>query len=151
MDLKDLYNHFIRKGFTNFYIEGVGGPIQDDVHCLGFDKQNWTVYYIERVIKSKPIFSTKDKDVAIAYYSEFMSKIEHLHLIAFTGSNEILNDFKNKLQKLGVMTIQSDIPNFRSTGDWVYRLFVVNKDIFIAKEHIENIPYFDTDLNNVLK
>ena len=146
MDLKELYDKFISEGYTNFYIEGVGGPMKDDVHSLGFYDRNWTVYYIERGIKSKPIFSTKDKDVAIAYYSEFMSKIEHWHLIAFTRSNEILNDFRYKLEKSGVTTIQDDIPNYRLNGDRVYRLYVVNKDIFIGKEQIENIPYFDKDL-----
>ena len=148
MDLKDLYDKFISEGYTNFYIEGVGGPMKDDVHCLGFYDRNWTVYYIERGIKSKPIFSTKDKDVAIAYYSEFMSKIEHWHLIAFTRSVKILNYFRYKLEKLGIKTMQNDIPNYSLTGDRVYRLFVVNNDIFIAKEQFENIPYYDTDLKN---
>lgn len=146
MDLKDIYNKFISEGYTNFYIEGVGGPSKDDVHCLEFDNQIWTVYYTERGIKSKPIFSTKDEDVAIAYYSEFVSKIEHWHLVTFTRSSKILNDFKYKLEKLKIKTVQNDIPDFRLTGDRVYRLFVVNKDIFVAKEQIENIPYFDMDL-----
>ncbi len=151
MDLKDLYNKFISVGYNNFYIEGVGGPMKDDVHCLEFDNQKWTVYYIERGIKSKPIFSTKDKDVAIAYYSDFVSEIEHWHLIAFTRSIKILNDFKYILEKLKIKTIQNDIPDFRLTGDRVYRLFVVNKDIFVVKEQIENIPYVDTELKNYIK
>ncbi|WP_026976836.1 hypothetical protein [Flavobacterium tegetincola] len=151
MDLKNLYNNFISEGYTNFYIEGIVGTMKNDVHCLGFDNQNWTVYYTERGIKSKPIFSTADKEVAMAYYSEFVSKIEHWHLIAFTRSNKILDDFKYKLEQLGIKTIQNDIPNFRLTVDRVYRLFVIDKDIFIAKKHIENIPYFDTDLKNYMK
>lgn len=151
MDLIDLYNKFILEGYTNFYMEGVGGTMKDDVHCLEFDNQNWTVYYTERGIKSKPIFSTKDKDIAIAYYTEFVSKIEHWHLIAFTRSIEILTDFKEKLEKLEIKIIQNDIPDFRLTGDRVYRLFVVNKDIFVVKEQIANLPYFDTDLKDYMK
>lgn len=146
MELKELYNKFIEEGYNNFYIDGIGGPISDDVHCLGYDNHNWTVYYIERRQKSNPLFSTKDKDTAIKYYSDFVSKIEHWHLIAFTRSSNILSDFKQKLEKIDIKTIQNDIPDFSITGDRVYRLFVVNKDIFDAKEQIDNIPYFDNDL-----
>ena len=80
------------------------------------------------------------------YYADFVSKIEHWHLIAFTRSREIFNEFKGKLEKLNIQTIQNDIPHYKVKNDRVYRLFVVNKDIFIAKAHIEAIPYFDSDL-----
>ena len=146
MDLKNLYNDFLANGYVNFYIDGIGGPMQDDVHRLGFDGSIWEVYYIERGKKSQPIFSTTDKNAAIKYYTDFVSKIEHWHLIAFTRSSEIFNDFKCELEKLNIQTIQNDIPHYKVKNDRVYRLFVVNKDIFIAKAHIEDIPYFDSDL-----
>ena len=44
MCLKDLYEKLIQDGYNNFYIDGIGGPMQDDVPCLGFDNQNWNVY-----------------------------------------------------------------------------------------------------------
>ena len=146
MELIDLYNKFILDGYTNFYIDGVGGPKSDDVHCLGFDNQNWTVYYIERGQKSDPIFSTQDKEDAMKFYSDFVSKIEHWHIIAFTRSTEIFNKYNQKLKELNIRTIQNDIPDFNVTGDRVHRLFVVNKDIFLAKEQFGDIPYFDNDL-----
>ncbi|MEO5911759.1 MAG: hypothetical protein ABIP95_12790 [Pelobium sp.] len=146
MELKELYNKFIKEGYNNFYIDGVGVPIPDDVHCLGFDNNNWTVYYIERGKKSTPIFSTTDKELAIKYYSDFVAKIEHWHLIAFTRSSKIIEEFNQKLGKLAVRTIQNDIPDFKVTGDRVYRLFVVNKDIFVAKNEIGDVPYYDNDL-----
>ncbi|MGX7688158.1 hypothetical protein ACWA1C_13425 [Flectobacillus roseus] len=146
MELKELYNKFINDGYNNFYIDGIGGPRPDDVHCLGFDNQIWTVYYIERGQKSNPIFSTNDKDAAIKFYSDVVSTIEHWHLIAFTRSTQILSDYKQTLEKMNVKTIQNDIPDFSKSGDRVYRLFVVNRDIFVAKEQLDNIPYFDNDL-----
>lgn len=148
MELKDLYEKFIQEGYTDFYIEGLGGPKSDDVHCLGFENQYWIVYYIERGQKSNPIFSTKDKEVAIRYYTDFVSKIVHWHLIVFTRSIVILSEFKQKLEQLNIKTIQNDIPSYSKTGDRIYRLFVVNKDIFIAKLQINNLPYFDNDLQN---
>lgn len=148
MELTDLYNKFISEGYTNFYIDGVGGPQQDDVQCLGFDNQIWTVYYVERGQKSKPILSTGDKEQAIKFYSDIVAKIEHWHLIAFSRSIKVLNDYQQKLENLNIRTIQNDIPDLRTTGDRVHRLFVVNKDIFVAKEHFGDIPFFDNDLNN---
>jgi hypothetical protein len=146
MELTELYNKFISEGYNNFYIEGVGGPRPDGLHCLGYDNKSWSVYYIERGQKSAPIFITQDKNEAIKYYSDFVSRIEHWHLIAFTRSKEILNDYKLKLEKLDVKTIQNDIPALTKENDIVYRLFVVNKDIIKAKSIYNDIPYFDNDL-----
>lgn len=146
MELTELYNKFIQNGYNNFYIEGIGGPKADDVHCLGFDNQNWTVYYLERGQKSSPIFTTKDKDTAIKFYTDFVSKIEHWHLVVFTRSTSILSDYKQTLEKMNIKTIQNDIPDFSKTGDRVYRLFVVDKDVFLAKERLGNLPFFDNDL-----
>lgn len=146
MKLTTLYNKFISEGYTNFYIDGVGGPQTDDVHCLGFNNPNWEVYYIERGQKSEPIFSSTNEEDAIKFYTDFVSKIEHWHLIAFTRSSEILNDFKSKLESKNIRTIQNDIPNYKTAGDRVYRLFVVNKDIFIAKDIFDGVPYFDKEL-----
>jgi hypothetical protein len=146
MELTELYNKFISEGYNNFYIDGVGGPRPDDVHCLGFDNHNWTVYYTERGQKSHPIFITKDKSEAIKYYSDFVARIEHLHLIAFTRSTNIINDYKQKLEKINIKTIQNDIPALSTFNDRVHRLFVVNKDIILAKSNYNDIPYYDNDL-----
>ncbi len=151
MPLTTLYNKFISEGYTNFYIDGVGGLQTDDVHCLGFNNPNWEVYYIERGQKSEPIFSSTNEEEAIKFYTDFVSRIEHWHLITFTRSAEILNDFKSKLESKNIRTIQNDIPSYKAVGDKVYRLFVVNKDIFTAKEIFKDVPCFDKDLqkNNV--
>ncbi|MBK6833594.1 MAG: SPOR domain-containing protein [Bacteroidetes bacterium] len=129
----------------------MGGLQTDDVHCLGFNNPNWEVYYIERGQKSEPIFSSTNEEEAIRFYADFVSRIEHWHLITFTRSAEILNDFKSKLESKNIRTIQNDIPSYKAVGDKVYRLFVVNKDIFTAKEIFKDVPCFDKDLqkNNV--
>ncbi|MBK8521968.1 MAG: hypothetical protein IPL54_14240 [Chitinophagaceae bacterium] len=146
MELTALYNKFISEGFNNFYIEGVGGPQPDDVYCLGFDNQNWSVYYIERGQKSKPVFTTQDKMDAINFYTDFVSNIEHWHLVVFTRSTRVFNNYKQKLEILNIRTIQNDIPAMSFAGDIVHRLFVVNKDIFSAKSACNDLPYFDNDL-----
>ncbi len=147
MELTALYDKFISEGFSNFYIEGVGGPQPDDVYCLGFDNQNWSIYYIERGQKSKPVFTTHDKMEAINFYTEFVSNIEHWHLVVFTRSIKVFNDYKQKLEILNIRTIQNDIPAMSFSGDIVHRLFVVNKDIFSVKSAFNDLPYFDKGPN----
>ena len=146
MELRELYDKFISEGCNNFYIDGIGGPKVDDVECLGLNNGKWEIYYIERGQKSSPIFSTIDKDEAIKFYHDLIMKKEHWHLIAFTRSLNILNSYKNELEKLGVRTIQNDIPHYNTTGDRVYRLFVINKDIFTVKQNLDNVPFFDENL-----
>jgi len=146
MELRDLYNTLIKEGCINFYIDGIGGPKSDDVYCLGFDNKLWTVCYIERGQKSEPVYSTNNRIEAINYYFDFISKIEHWHLILFTRSQKILFDFMEKLVNLNVRLKQNDIPDFCALGDQVFRLFVLNKDIFTVKDILVVVPYVDQDL-----
>ena len=146
MELSELHDKFISEGYNNFYIEGVGGLQPDDVHCLGFNNQYWNIYYIERGQKSEPIFISKNKDEAIEFYINFVSNIEHWHIVAFTRFEEKLNFIKEKIEKLNLRTIQNDIPALSYKNDRVFRLFVVNKDIFLVKENIKEVPYFDKEL-----
>jgi hypothetical protein len=136
MELQELYDQLISAGCNQFYIEGIGGPQTDDVVCLGSTGENWQVYYTERGQKEDPMFSSADKNEAIKYYLDFILKIEHWHLIVMTRSEEIFLSHKDKLGKIGLNSIQNDIPDYKHVGDKVFRLFVTNKDIFTAKEQL---------------
>lgn len=72
---------------------------------------------MERGIKYKPIYSSKDKSATVQFYEDFISKIEHWHLVAFTRSKTILNDIQRKLEKLNIRTIQNDIPHYKASDD----------------------------------
>ncbi|ASB50427.1 hypothetical protein [Alkalitalea saponilacus] len=146
MELKELYKKLIDSGCNRFYIVGIGGPINDDVECLGLHNGIWEVYYIERGQKSKPSFTTTEKDKAIKYYHDYILGQEHWHIIAFTRSLEKFDSYKTELENNGVKIIQNDIPDFKFTGDRVYRLYVTNMDIFKAKKIFKEIPYFDREL-----
>ncbi len=146
MELRELYDKLISEGCNHFYIDGVGGPHSDDVEHLGETDGVWEVYYTERGVKSDPLFSTRDKDVAIKYYLDHVLSIEHWHLVAFTRSSEILDSYRHQLEAAGLRTIQNDIPSYAVRGDRVLRLFVTNKDIFRAREILEVVPHVDDDL-----
>lgn len=146
MELIELYKKLLEEGCTQFYIEGVGGPTNSDVECLGRNNGKWEVYYTERGQKTDIIFSSADKDEACEYYYNHIMQIEHWHLVVFTRSKEILQSYRKDIQNLGIHVIQNDIPDYEETNDRVYRLFVVNKDIFKVKEQIKSVPYFDRNL-----
>lgn len=149
MELQELYEKLLSQGCNRFYIEGVGGPVSDDVDCLGEKNGYWEVYYSERGQNSKAAFSNPDKNKAIEFYYNLIIKLEHSHLVVFTRSQDIMNLNRAKLENSGISVKQNDIPDFNTAGDRVYRLFVVNKDIFKAKEILEMAPYFDKDFDHL--
>lgn len=146
MELNDLHNKFLAEGFNRFFIEGIGGPCPDDVEVLGKIGPEWAVYYVERGQKSKPLFSSTSLALAIEFYYNHIASIEHWHLIAFTRSKTIVEARRAQLENLNIRVIQNDIPHYSKSGDCVYRLFVVNKDIFKANDLFEDNPYYDEDL-----
>ncbi len=146
MELQELYNKMISEGFNRFYIEGIGGPVCDDVECLGQNGQEWAVYYIERGQKSSPRFTTNSQVEAMDYYYKHVASIEHWHMILFTRSKSLMELRRTELENQNIRVIQNDIPHYSKTGDRIYRLFVVNKDIFRATELFDVIPLYDEDL-----
>lgn len=146
MELRELYNKMISEGFNRFYIEGIGGPVFDDVECLGKIGSEWAVYYVERGQKSNPMFTSNSQDEAVDYYYKRVASIEHWHMIVFTRSKSLMEERRKTLENQNIRVIQNDIPHYSKTDDRVYRLFVVNKDIFKAKELFDVIPLYDDDL-----
>lgn len=146
MSLQELHDQLLAEGCNRFYIAGVGGPVSDDVVCLGLHNGNWEVFYVERGQSSKPIFSTTDEQEAINFYCRYVMSLEHRHLIVFTRSAQVLDAYKTLMGNQGIKTIQNDIPHFAAVSDRIFRLFVVNKDIFRAKEFIKELPFYDEEL-----
>jgi len=146
MDLQELHDKLVSEGCKNFYIEGVGGGFPDDIHILGTNNGKWEIYYTERGQRSKAVFSFDDKERAIEKYYDFIIGQAHWHLIVFTRSLSVLETYRAVLDKNYIPSFQSEIPDYVTRGDRVFRLFVVNKDIFRAKKVFEDIPYYDEDL-----
>jgi hypothetical protein len=143
MELNELYNKLITEGCQHFCIEGVGQQYYDDIDRLEMKNGQWQVNYYQRGQIWETLFSSQDQQEAIHFYYDHIMKIEHWHLVAFTRSAALFNLYKNKLENLGIKTIQN---NVEENHDYKFRLFVTNKDIFRAKELFDEIPYFDEDL-----
>ena len=144
--LKSLYDELIAEGCNQFYIHGISAFFPDDVFCLNYDGQKWEIYYTERGIKEKSIYSTCDFENAINYYRDYIKNIVHLHLICFTRSNEKINEYKKILKNNGIKYFENNIPSYKYYGDYIFRLFVKNRDIFKAEILFDDIPYYDNEL-----
>lgn len=142
-ELKELYDEFIAEGFSQFYIEGIGGPTSDGSQILGLHNGNWEVCYTERGQRQKPLFSSSNKKEAIDFYRNHVYGIKHHHLAAFTRSKESIEKIKARLGNNNIEYWQNDIPSYSEVGDTVYRLFVFNKDIFRIKEIDETLPLIE--------
>jgi uncharacterized C2H2 Zn-finger protein len=115
------------------------------VVCFDKVKDKWKIYYTERGMKGEIFFSSNDIDDVMKYYKEYILKMDHWHLIVFTRSKEIINNYKKVLEENKIRIIQNDIPSYKSSGDRVFRLFVINKDIFKVKELFKIVPYCDKE------
>ena len=146
-DLQELYDKLIAEGCNRFCIEGIGEQLFDDVDRLSFSEGIGEVHYMERGQKSELIFSA-DKDTAIKFYHDHILKFRHTHLIACTRSLDLVNTLNQKLDNAALKTVRNDIPSFNSRRDYVYRLFVINKDIFKAREVLSDVPYIDKGLED---
>lgn len=146
MELKELYEIFIAEGCNRFCIEGVGGQKFDDIERLEFKDGKWEVTYYERGQAGDTLFSSADKDEAIQYYYSHIMKMQHWHLVAFTRSFDVFTSYRFTLESHGIKTIQNDVPGYATSKDHVYRLLVVNKDIFKAIELFGELPYVDEDI-----
>jgi hypothetical protein len=144
--LKELYNRLIAEGCNRFYIDGIGGPHNDDVECLGFQNGEWLVYYTERGQVGHVLFRSDDQQKAIDYYYRHVMSMEHWHLAVMTRSKEVVNEVRKKLEKRLIKTIQNDIPSYSKQGDVVFRLFVTGKDVFQLDKVLDEVPLCDPEL-----
>ncbi|RZJ69028.1 MAG: hypothetical protein EOO45_14030 [Flavobacterium sp.] len=147
--MNELYDKLIAEGCNRFCIEGIGGQKFDDIERLEMNNGKWEVRYYERGQAGDKLFSSEGKQEAIQFYHDYVMKIQHRHLVAFTRSFDMLSSYKFTLESHGIKTIQNDVTSYSSANDRVYRLLVVNKDIFRAKELFEKLPYVDEDIKAI--
>ncbi|MCW4468124.1 hypothetical protein OGH69_04030 [Flavobacterium sp. MFBS3-15] len=146
MELKELHDTLIAEGCGRFSIEGVGVQLYDEVDRLEMKNGRWEVNFYQRGQVWETLFSTTDKHEATHYYYNHIMKMQHWHLVAFTRSFDVFTSYRFTLESHGIKTIQNDIPDYAAQNDHVYRLLVVNKDIFKARELFGTVPYLDEDL-----
>ena len=141
MKVDELKRRLIEEGCsTNNYSVGRGGS---DVYCLENQGGTWRVFYTERGLDQDPIFESVSEEEACEFFFNYMTrKFRHDHLVGFFVSEENAKTLARRLAQHGVQSHQDKIPY----GGWVdprYRVFVVGKDIFKARDLLGEVPVKD--------
>ncbi|WP_434930379.1 SPOR domain-containing protein [Shewanella sp. HL-SH5] len=112
---------------------------QSDAYCLDKLWGEWAVFYFERGIDSKPIFTSSSETEACQFFYDHILEQDHWHLVGFYTKEAEAQELENKLEKFSIQSIRNDIPAYNSVNDPRYRVFVVGKDIFKAKEKLGDL------------
>lgn len=141
MNIKELEKRLEEEGCSkmNYAIEGKGS----DVYCLQNHHDTWRIFYTERGVDEAPIFESKSESEACEYFFTFMTtKIRHSHLVGFFISKQEAEALTKKLEENGIPSYRNDIP-YNGWKDPRFRIFVVGKDIFKARDLFGKLPIRD--------
>lgn len=132
MDIEELKRRLVEEGCstTNYSI----GYRDSDVFCLLNENGTWRVFYTERGQDNVPIFESQSEGEACKFFFDYITKqFRHDHLVGFFISEEKAMELSAMLEQNGIQSHRDKIPY----GGWVdprFRVFVVGKDIFKARE-----------------
>jgi hypothetical protein len=138
VNARELEQRLLEAGCNpiNFSIGGGGS----DVYCLANRNGTWRVFYTERGRDDDPIFESTSEEEACEFYFDYIARrIRHDHLVGLFVSEENAQMLSERLAQHGIRSHRDKIPY----GGWVdrrFRVFVVGKDIFTAREILGELP-----------
>ena len=141
MNIKTLKHRLVEEGCStsNYSI----GYRDSDVFCLINEGGLWRVFYTERGQDNPPVFESTSEEAACEFFFNYITKkFRHDHLVGFFTSEEKAKELIEKLAQYDINSHQDKIP----FGGWVdprYRVFVVGKDVFKAREILGEVPAKD--------
>jgi hypothetical protein len=110
-----------------------------DAFCIDKDGNQWKVFYSERGQNSDPIFTSTDESEACDFFYDLILKQQHWHLVGFFKNEADAKALEEKLLAADIKPVRNDFPSYKTANDPRYRVFVVGKDIFKAKELLGKI------------
>lgn len=132
MNLQELERRLVEEGCSksNYSI----GFRDSDVFCLMKKNGVWHIFYTERGQDQEPIFESTSEEKACEYFFKYQTeRIEHQHLVGFFKSQKEADALEARLKGHGLKTLLNPIP-YHGWEDPRFRVFVVGKDIFKARE-----------------
>ncbi|NOK61921.1 MAG: hypothetical protein GFH27_549289n384 [Chloroflexi bacterium AL-W] len=145
MTLDELHQQLLAAGCNpNNYAIGNWEGMYDGI-CLAQFNNEWHIFYAERG-QQQQIFSTfESQDMACQAFLHIILNMEHRHLVGFFQTSDAAEALCNLLTEAGLSPIQDMIPYSSGPSPVRYRVFVVGKEIFKARETLgENIQVSTT-------
>ena len=140
MNIPELKEKLNAEGHEGHYaIESNG----DNVFCLYRKRGKWEVAYMERGLKAPPIFSTKDLSEACSFFYDYISGMDSWDCVCIYKNKKHFQKLRQELNDKGIKTIENHIPDFNFQGDFRYRLFAINENLFEVKKLFKSLPLRD--------
>jgi hypothetical protein len=142
MNIHELAQYLADEGCNpGNYAIGTRG-IASDAYCLTQSGDQWQVYYTERGLDQPPIFESSDEEAACVFFRNFIMNMRHDHLVGFFQAESAAQALRAILERYGIPSLQDAIP-YHGWHDPRFRVFVVGKDIFKARETLGDLPLRD--------
>jgi hypothetical protein len=141
MNVEQLEKRLLEEGCSphNFSI----GYRGSDVFCLEQQGNVWRIFYTERGLDGDTSYESTSEEEACTFFFDYITrKIRHDHLVGFFISEQNAIGLKTKLAENEIASFQDKIP-YGGWSDPRYRVFVVGKDIFRAREILSDLPLKD--------
>jgi hypothetical protein len=142
MNIKELEQRLIAEGCStsNYSI----GYRDSDVFCLMQINGLWKVFYTERGLDQEPMFESANEAEACEFFFKYQTeRIQHVHIVGQFFAKDKADELDARLQGLGLRTWLNHIPHVHWTDVRRFRVFVVGKDIFKAREILGEVPMMD--------
>lgn len=111
--------------------------------CIVFEQGMWRIFYSERNFDDAPLFESADESQACEFFFHYMTtRILHTHLVGYFIALENAEALAMQLSQHGIRTHRNDIP-YHGWHDPRFRVFVVGKDVFKARELLGELPVRD--------
>jgi hypothetical protein len=141
MNIKELKHQLLEEGCSPFQFSV--GPGGSDVFALDHKNGKWCIFYTERGRDDDPIFeSASEEEACVFYFNYITTKIQHNHLVGFFTSEQNAQKLETRLAQNGIRSHWDKIP-YGGWNDPRYRVFVVGKDIFKARDILGEVPLKD--------
>ena len=119
------------------------GYRDSDVYCLMKIDGMWKMFYTERGLDQETMFESESEEAACEFFFKYQTeRIRHDHIVGFFHVRANVKPLIAKLSEHGVQAGEDAIP-YHGWHDPRFRVFVVGKDFFKAREILGDLPLRD--------
>jgi hypothetical protein len=119
------------------------GYRDSDVFCLMKIDGMWKMFYTERGLDQETMFESESEEEACEFFFKYQTeRIRHDHIAGFFQVPANAKALAVKLKAHGIDSHENNIP-YRGWHDPRFRVFVIRKDLFKARELLGELPIRD--------
>lgn len=119
------------------------GYRDSDVFCLMKIDGLWKMFYTERGLDQEIMFESESEEAACEFFFKYQTeRIRHDHIVGFFHVQANVKPLIAKLGEHGIQAREDAIP-YHGWHDPRFRVFVIGKDVFKARDLLGELPIRD--------